>query len=67
MGVRVTTRLVNGYRRKQGTNTCKYALKFVVNTLDSQVEDKHFLTKCDKEGEGSSLKKKKRTYFMEAP
>jgi hypothetical protein len=26
-------------------NTCKYALKFVVNALDSQVEDKHF---CDK-------------------
>jgi hypothetical protein len=42
---RVTIRLVNGHIRVQGTNTRKYVLKFVVNALDSQVEDKHF---CDK-------------------
>jgi hypothetical protein len=40
------------------TNTCKYALKFVVNASDSQVDDKHFcnkvwqtVTKRDKEWE----------------
>jgi hypothetical protein len=48
----------------QGTNTCKYALKSVVNALDSKWRTNNFVTKSDKEMGGGGRSSSEKNVFL---